>query len=520
MKTFLKTTMLLFITCLSLFACSKDNDTKPSPAQFSIDQSTVNFGEVEIPELKEIKLTVTNSGDEDLILKDYTFSGSNTAEFTVRASETEETIQAGKTYEFSVVFKPMEEGNKTAVLTITSNMGEHKVNISGTASLGANAIVNIPDANFKAALLAHGITITGEGINKIDSNDDGEIQVGEAQAYVGTINCYDKNISDLTGIEVFINLEVLSVGKNQLTNLDVSDNVALEYLVCDNNQLKSLNVSSNVNLKVLSVQNNELTDLDVSQNTALENLYLANNQLTNLDTSNNTALRTLIIATNLLNSIDVSNNTALHTLFVHSNKLTGLNVTHNTALKYLTCTNNEIAFLDVSKNIIMEELSCENNNLANLDLSQNTALLEFRCNNNQLSSLDVSNNTSLELLSCFNNQIPNLDVSQNINLKTLHCGINKLSSLDVSQNTDLRHLYCNENQLTNLNVSGNPALEFLYCFQNQLTALNLANGNNTKLSTMWATNNPNLACIQIDADFTPPSNWEKAALTSYNTNCP
>ncbi|TDQ24032.1 choice-of-anchor D domain-containing protein [Tenacibaculum caenipelagi] len=507
------------LVAILIFSCSKDDEPKLNPAKFSIDQSTVDFGEVEIPTQKEIKLTITNSGEENLILKNYTFSGSNTSEFTVNAGETEETVEAGKTYEFLVIFKPTETGDKTAILTITSNVGEHKINLLGSAILGPNAIVNIPDANFKASLLAHGTTITGSGISKIDLNDDGEIQLGEAQSYEGFINCYNRDVSDLTGIKAFVNITKLNIVQNQLTNLDVSDNVALEYLACDNNQLKSLNVSSNANLKVLWIQNNELTDLDVSQNTALEDLYLANNQLTNLDTSNNTALRTLIIATNLLNSIDVSNNTALHTLFVHNNKLAGLDVTHNTALKYLSCTNNEIAYLDVSKNIILEELSCDNNNLANLDLSQNTALLEFRCNNNQLSSLDVSKNTSLELLGCFNNQISNLDVSHNINLITLSCSTNKLSSLDVSQNTALRNLHCSSNQLTSLNVSGNPALEFLYCFQNQLTALNLANGNNSKLSTMWATNNPNLACIQIDADFTPPSNWEKAAQTGYSTSC-
>ncbi|WP_166627786.1 BspA family leucine-rich repeat surface protein, partial [Tenacibaculum caenipelagi] len=92
---------------------------------------------------KEIKLTITNSGEEDLILKNYTFSGSNATEFTVRASETEETIQAGKTYEFSVIFKPTEEGSKTAILTIISNIGEHKVNISGKGTPEPVAVFNI-----------------------------------------------------------------------------------------------------------------------------------------------------------------------------------------------------------------------------------------------------------------------------------------------------------------------------------------------------------------------------------------
>ncbi|MFI0430916.1 hypothetical protein [Mariniflexile sp. HMF6888] len=53
-----------------------------SPAQFTIDQSTVDFGEVEVSTQKEIKLTVTNTGEEDLVLKDYTFSGANASELS------------------------------------------------------------------------------------------------------------------------------------------------------------------------------------------------------------------------------------------------------------------------------------------------------------------------------------------------------------------------------------------------------------------------------------------------------
>jgi len=51
--------------------------------------------------------------------------------------------------------------------------------------------VNIPDQNFKKALLSH--------IHVIDTNNDGEIQVSEAEAFTGTIYVSKSNISNLIG---------------------------------------------------------------------------------------------------------------------------------------------------------------------------------------------------------------------------------------------------------------------------------------------------------------------------------
>ncbi|HOZ30820.1 MAG TPA: hypothetical protein PLL66_07870, partial [Bacteroidales bacterium] len=62
------------------------------------------------------------------------------------------------------------------------------------AILSNAQIVNIPDANFKAALV---------GNLSINTNGDNEIQVSEASAYAGVISVEDMEISDLTGIEAF-----------------------------------------------------------------------------------------------------------------------------------------------------------------------------------------------------------------------------------------------------------------------------------------------------------------------------
>ena len=182
----------------------------------------------------------------------------------------------------------------------------------------ANAqIVNIPDANFKACLVAR---------PEINTNFDTEIQVSEANAYAGEIHCFGANISSLVGIEEFPLISWLSCQNNNLTSLDVSSNTALIYLYCFNNNLTSLDLSNNTDLKGLLCQNNNLTSLDVSSNTMLDNFYCENNNLTSLDFSNNTVLSQLICFNNNLTSLDLSNNMFLSMLDCSNNNLTCLNV--------------------------------------------------------------------------------------------------------------------------------------------------------------------------------------------------
>ncbi|MDF2453941.1 MAG: Protein of unknown function precursor containing a C-terminal secretion signal, partial [Bacteroidota bacterium] len=145
--------------------------------------------------------------------------------------------------------------------------------------------VNIPDANFKAALVSN---------PSINTNSDTEIQVSEAAAFSGTINVNGKNISDLTGIESFISLSCLSCSFNHsLHALNVSANVALKDLKCGNNGINSLDVSFNTALISLDCTYNQLINLDITANTDLAILRCGNNHLTSLDVSANTALVSL-----------------------------------------------------------------------------------------------------------------------------------------------------------------------------------------------------------------------------------
>ena len=400
--------------------------------------------------------------------------------------------------------------------------------------------VNIPDANFKAALVNN---------SSINNNMDGEIQVSEASVFNGAINVSQLNITDLTGIETFTVLTNLNCSGNQLTSVNVSANSALTNLNCSGNQ-------------------NQLTNLNVTGCTALTSLDCSGNYyyFTNLDVSSCTALTTLNCAYNRLTSLNVSSCTTLTYLDCSNNQIAGLDVSSNSALTYLDCSKNckppmmlpegnfsdyvyFLDSLDVTANIALTILKCNNNGLLSLNTTGLTALAYLDCSFNprgffngmksyvwcHSSSplLNFSSNTALSYLNCSGNVLQNLNVSACTALTYLDCSDEQewapemmicetpqLTSLDVSANTLLTNLDIAYNSLSILDVSANTLLTNLACNDNQLTSLDLKNGNNINMLTFNALGNPNLSCIEVDNTDWSNSNWYYIdATASFSENC-
>jgi uncharacterized repeat protein (TIGR01451 family) len=158
------------------------------------------------------------------------------------------------------------------------------------AVFSANAqIIDIPDANFKAALIVQGV----------DTNGNSEIEQSEAEATQYLSVCCS-NIASLQGIEHFHNLLSLECSNNFLTTLDVSNLQYLTYLRCSHNLLTSLIVSELTELTALDCDNNLLTSLDIT-NLPVQQLNCYHNQLTQL--LHNSDMGTFNIAYNQLTSV-------------------------------------------------------------------------------------------------------------------------------------------------------------------------------------------------------------------------
>ncbi|WP_052593262.1 T9SS type A sorting domain-containing protein [Aureispira sp. CCB-QB1] len=147
--------------------------------------------------------------------------------------------------------------------------------------------VHIPDQTFKNYLITGGV----------DTNQDFEIQISEAQNFTGLININGLAISDLTGLEEFTKLTRLYCEVTNITSLDVSANVMLTELHCGNNDLTSLDLSNNVNLTNLKCYVLKITELDLSNNVNLVEVDCRQDSLLtriNIKNGNNTAITSFL----------------------------------------------------------------------------------------------------------------------------------------------------------------------------------------------------------------------------------
>ena len=204
----------------------------------------------------------------------------------------------------------------------TNWAGLKDVTATFTEDCSANScFVTILDANFKANLVAN---------TTINTDGDSEISCDEAIAYTGSIDVRNLGISDLTGIEAFINITKLYCQINSITSLDVSKNEDLTILQCGNNDLESLDISTNTALITLWCNNNNIEDLDVSKNTELTSLRLGTNKVISLDITANTALTELVCSNNTLTSLYIANgnNTNFNTTtsFINNSNLSCIEV--------------------------------------------------------------------------------------------------------------------------------------------------------------------------------------------------
>jgi len=263
-------------------------------------------------------------------------------------------------------------------------------------------IVNIPNANFKAKLLAanqFGSTASTEtpvynsstnqwtvsSYNKIDTNNDGQIQVSEAQA-IKYLNVGISNITNVQGILSFINLIFFGCYQNNLTSLNVQGLSNLQVLYCDYNQLPSLNLQGLTNLQYVDCKYNQLTSLNVQGSVNLQTLLCRGNQLTSLNVQGLTNLQSLYCGANQITSLNLQGLTNLQSLHCDNSQLTSLNVQGSVNLNTLICQFNQLTSLNVQESANLKYLSCENNQLTALFIKNNNvinwAYLEFDDNPN------------------------------------------------------------------------------------------------------------------------------------------
>jgi len=348
-------------------------------------------------------------------------------------------------------------------------------------------VINIPDANFKARLLAANPTnwTASNTVNPfsnihcvIDTNGNGEIEVAEA-ALITTLDVNNANISNLQGIEYFVNLKTLAFYTNQVSYFDASPFPNLINLQCSYNQISNpLDLTVCPNLSGASIYHNLIPSLNVSGLTHLVNLNCE---------------------VNLFTSLDLSGLSSLRYIWCEYNPLTSLNVTNLPALESFNCYNCQLTEIDLTGTNNILTMNCNWNQIHTLDVSHQTQIHELSCAGNQLTVLPASGLTTLTFLSYSQNMVPSLDVSNLVNLTGLGCDKNPITTLDVSPLTNLTGLSCGSNELTTLYMK------------------------NGKDETLSLTNSPNLTFVCADdtqlANVQSQVNAHATAATAVSSYC-
>jgi len=190
--------------------------------------------------------------------------------------------------------------------------------------------LNIEDPNFSKFI-----------IENLKTEIKGKITIKDIQS-VRRLNCSNRNIESLEGIEHFINLTHLDCSENQLSDLDLSKNVLLENIDCTSNRIKKLDFSKNTLLTEISCGNNQLTELDLSNNSALAHLFCYRNQIKKLNITDNLTLKELWCFGNPLKGWDINNSKSIIELNCDHNQLKGFKHSSCDSLKRLILYNLEL----------------------------------------------------------------------------------------------------------------------------------------------------------------------------------
>lgn len=209
-------------------------------------------------------------------------------------------------------------------VTILTEVDEEDFNSIKSSDI-CPELIEIQDANFEKALIELGI----------DDESDGFV-IRDSIKTIDTLRVDNSNIGSLKGIEYFESLVFLDARKNQINEIDLSENLLLDYLILFDNNIAQIDLLKNLNLKYLLLQRNQIQSIDLSNNIELIQIGLGTNNLASIDLSTNINLEVLSLNINPIQSLDLSNNAKISNLLLQNTSLSSIDLSNLTNLVYLT----------------------------------------------------------------------------------------------------------------------------------------------------------------------------------------
>lgn len=399
----------------------------------------------------------------------------------------------------------------------------------------SDPIVIITDVNFKAALLAH--------TPVINTNGDQEIQVSEAEAFIAELNVSNQGISNLTGLESFVNITNLNISNNNLAVVSLAANTNLQVLNMEGNQITEVNFEINPALVALYASNNNIEFATLLYNANLEILDLSNNNLQTLNLENNINLYHVNTSGNLLLEYVLFKNGANTNILDNANgfqdftncpALTSVCVDNEVyAVQNFTTIDTGLTFTEDCSTLLgdivyvpdanfkaalLEHLELDSNGDGEIQVSEAsyyvfpidirsrnivdltgieafTEMTDLDASFNSVSDLTLDGFSSLISLYCNYNSVPLVvNVTNNTNLVDLSITHSNVTSLELTGNSSLTMLDCSYNNLTVLDIATLPIV-MLTCGNNDFTNLDFSE--NTDLDLVNFSNCPDLQYVNL-----------------------
>lgn len=405
--------------------------------------------------------------------------------------------------------------------------------ISSLTMVFANTDVTINATNFPDPIFR-------TFVEKYDTDQNGVLSYEEAGNgyYFEFANC---DLEDLTGIQYFYDLEMLSCSYTNLSSLDVSTMKNLSELRISRNKIKTLNVSGTTSLSTLYCSYNELSDLNVSGSPSLKILSAIDNNLTSINITGLSKLTNVNLQENYLTALDFQSAKELVYVTCSSNKLTSLNIQNLSNLKKLNFFNNQLTTINLTGLDNLENLDASYNQLKTIDVNSLKAISTLDVGSNPFQSLDIHGlekitylqlNSMPNLTSLTLYDLPNLtemqlygnssleyvDLSPLTNLTYADCRKNNLNSIKWGNPSNLETLYLSTNAFTSLDFTGLDHLKKLRCETNDLQEIDFSYFDS--LEELWFAHNSLLA-VNIPSTTTYISEldlWQQYPVTIKTTD--
>ena len=272
---------------------------------------------------------------------------------------------------------------------------------TSTEDIGINDIY-FPDSNFRKYLF-----------DMKDPEHTGSFSESEINSMT-QIECGGKSIADLTGIELFPNLETLA---------------------CYNNQIASIDLSRNPKLIYFSGYGNKFTEISVRQCPSLAKLiHEATPQYSNKTVRYSSNEGYTFYYFSVDESVKI-----IEPVWIDETTFPDQNFRTYVSSNFDSDKN---GYLDQTEISSVKEINCGSSSITTLKGVEHFAKLQnLVCVSNQISSLDLSENKNLKFVSCGNNAMTELNLQNCTKLSYLDCSLNNIGKLDISMCPSLVEVY-------------------------------------------------------------------------------